>query len=104
MPTLPADEDYARAVLSIFCARNVRPLQSLGLDEVRTAFLARNMGRACDFEAALDHAVSLGWLWAGLDRIRLTTPGDEEMQTIWLGGGVGGEPPARWPRGLKSGV
>ena len=85
MPTLPADEDYARALLSILGARNLLPMQSLGLDEARTTFLEQNMGRASDFDAALEYAVSLGWLWSGFGRIRLTAPGDEEMQTIWLG-------------------
>ena len=82
MPTLPADEDYARALLSILGGRNLRPLQSLRRDEVKSTFLARNMGRPYDFEAALDYAISRGWLWAGFDHIRLTSRGDEEMQTI----------------------
>ena len=56
MPRLPADEDYARALLSIFSASGLRPLQSLGLDEVRAMFLDRNMGREFDFDAALDGA------------------------------------------------
>ena len=93
MPRLPADEDYARALLSIFGASGLRPLQSLGLDRVRTMFLDRNMGRAADFEAALDYAVSLGWLSSGFGRVRLTAPGDDEMQTIWIGRGVGTELP-----------
>jgi hypothetical protein len=97
MPTLPADEDYARALLSIFSARGLRPLQSLGLDDVRTTFLDLNMGRASDFEAALDYAASLGWLWSAFGRVRLTAPGDEEMQTIWLGRGMGDDPPRRQP-------
>jgi len=109
MPRLPADEDYARALLSIFSASGLRPLQSLGLDEVRAMFLDRNMGRASDFEAALDYAASLGWLWSGFGRVRLTAPGDEEMQTIWMGRGMGGEPPRRQPpapsgKPLKSGA
>ena len=43
MPTLPADEDYARALLSILGARNLLPMQSLGQDEVRTTFLEQNI-------------------------------------------------------------
>jgi hypothetical protein len=109
MPTLPADEDYARALLSILGARNLLPMQSLGLDEARTTFLEQNMGRASDFDAALDYAVSLGWLWSGFGRIRLTAPGDEEMQTIWLGRSGWHEPPrhgppAPSPTALKSGA
>ncbi|MBV8104456.1 MAG: hypothetical protein JO223_07515 [Hyphomicrobiales bacterium] len=97
MPTLPADEDYARALLSILGGRNLRPLQSLRRDEVQSTFLARNMGRPYDFEAALDYAISRGWVWAGFDYIRLTGRGDEEMQTIWLGSDVWREPPPRKP-------
>ncbi len=83
MATLPADEDYARAVLSIFQARRIRARQSLRLGEVRTAFLLKNMGRLADFEAALQYAASRGWLALALDMIRLTTPGAEEMETVF---------------------
>ena len=82
MTRLPADEDYARAVLSIFKARRIRARQSLRLGEVRTAFLLKNMGRLADFEAALQFATSRGWLALALDMLRLTPPGDEEMQTV----------------------
>ncbi len=82
MTTLPADEDYARALLSIFRARRIRPPQSLRLAEVRAAFLLKNMGRLADFEAALQFATSRGWLALALDWIRLTPPGAEEMQTV----------------------
>ena len=97
MPTLPADEDYARALLSILGERNLRPMQSLRRDEVKSTFLARNMGRPYDFEAALDYAISRGWLWAGFDHVRLTGRGDDEMQTIWPGRDVASEPPRRGP-------
>jgi hypothetical protein len=97
MPTLPADEDYARALLSILGGRNLRPLQSLRRDEVKSTFLARNMGRPYDFEAALDYAISRGWLCAGFDHIRLTSRGDDEMQTIWHERGMANEPPRRGP-------
>ena len=82
MTCLPADEDYARAVLSIFKARKIRARQSLRLGEVRTAFLLKNMGRLADFEAALQFATSRGWLALALDMLRLTPPGDDEMQTV----------------------
>ncbi len=82
MASLPADEDYARAVLSIFQARRVQARQSLRMHEVRAAFLLKNMGRIADFEAALQYAASRGWLALALDMIRLTTPGAEEMQTL----------------------
>ena len=79
MARLPADEDYARALLSIFKARRLRARQSLPLSEARAAFLGRNMGRLADFEAALDYATSRGWLAPALDMVRLTPPGAEEM-------------------------
>jgi hypothetical protein len=46
--SLPADEDYARSVLAIFCARNVRRRESLALSDVSAAFLVQNMGRPAD--------------------------------------------------------
>jgi hypothetical protein len=82
MTILPADEDYARAVLSIFKARRIRARQSLRLGEVRRDFLLKNMGRLADFEAALQFATSRGWLALALDMLRLTPPGAEEMQTV----------------------
>jgi len=82
MPTLPAHEGYARAVLSIFQARGVRPRQSLRVGEVKTAFVSHNMGRAADFDAAIEYAESQGWLSVAFDYIRLTVPGDEEMHTV----------------------
>lgn len=94
MPTLPADEDYARALLTIFSERGLLAQQSLRLDETKAAFLAKNMGRAADFEAALDYAVIRGWLLAGFGSLRLTQFGDEEMQMIWPGR-IGGRAPGR---------
>ena len=79
MARLPADEDYARALLSIFRARKIRARQSLRLSDARAAFLVENMGRAADFDAALDYARSLGWLSIDLNMLRLTSPGAEEM-------------------------
>jgi hypothetical protein len=82
MASLPADEDYARSVLAIFGARGVRPRESLAVGDVKATFLNQNMGSPADFEAALQHAAGEGWLTCALDRIRLTTLGAEEMQTI----------------------
>jgi hypothetical protein len=82
MASLPADEDYARSVLAIFGARSVTPRESLAVSDVKSAFLVQNMGSPTDFEAALQHAASEGWLTRSLDRIRLTTLGAEEMQTV----------------------
>ena len=85
MPTLPADEDYARALLTIFSERGLQAQQSLRLDDAKAAFLARNMGRAFDFDAALEYAILRGWLWTGFGSVRLTRTGDDEMQDIWPG-------------------
>ena len=82
MARLPADEDYARALLSIFQAKNVKARQSLRIGEVRDAFLRLNMGRPFDFEAARQYAESQKWLSAGFGMIRLTGGGDEEMHTV----------------------
>ena len=82
MPRLPADEDYARALLSIFEARKIRARQSLRLSEAQAAFLQADLGRVADFDAALKYALSLGWLALSLDFIRLTAPGADEMQTV----------------------
>jgi hypothetical protein len=82
MTTLPADEDYARAVLAIFQARNVKPPQSLRVTDVKAALLAQNMGSPADFDAALEFATGEGWLALAFDRIRLTVSGAEEMQTV----------------------
>jgi hypothetical protein len=82
MATLPADEDYARALLSIFNAKKIKARQSLRLSEAQAAFLRQNMGRIADFEAALQYAMSRGWLALALDMIRLTAPGAEEMQSV----------------------
>ncbi len=82
MATLPADEDYARALLCIFRARKVGARQTLRLSEAKAAFLRGNMGRLVDFEAALQYAMSRGWLALALDMVRLTAPGAEEMQSV----------------------
>ncbi|MGD0639292.1 MAG: hypothetical protein ABSC22_00970 [Roseiarcus sp.] len=80
MATLPADEDYARAMLSIFAILNVRAGESLQASRVRVEFQSRNMGRPADCEAALSYAVERGWLHVELGRIRLTAAGFAQMQ------------------------
>lgn len=79
MATLPADEDYAKAILTIFRARDVRPGQSLRASQVNVEFLAKNMGRAADYEAALQYSAEQGWLTIEFERIRLTKAGFAEM-------------------------
>ena len=82
MSRLPADEDYARALLAIFLAKKIGARQTLRLSEAKAFFLQANMGRLADFEAALLYATSRGWLALALDMVRLTTPGADEMQTV----------------------
>jgi len=82
MASLPADEDYARSVLAIFVLKHAHARESLPYADVEAEFLAQNMGGRADFEAALAHAASEGWLTRALDRIRLTTLGAEEMRTV----------------------
>jgi len=76
---LPADEDYARALLLIFAEARARPGQTLSGDRVREDFVERNLGRTTDYEAALAHAVERGWLKIALDRLRLTAAGFAEL-------------------------
>ena len=78
MTTLPADEDYARALLTIFAAKGVRARQSLRARDVETAFLTGNMGRRFDFGAALQYATDQGWLTQFPGVIRLTAAGADE--------------------------
>jgi hypothetical protein len=68
--------------LAIFVLKHVGARESLAYGAVEAEFLAQNMGGRADFEAALAHAASEGWLTRGLDRIRLTTVGAEEMRTV----------------------
>jgi hypothetical protein len=82
MASLPADEDYARALLWVFHAKKIRVQQSLRVADARASFLVLNMGRLADFEAALDHAIKRGWLNLAFDMARLTPKGLEEIRTM----------------------
>ncbi len=79
MSSLPADEDYAKSLLTIFSAHRLRPGQSLKAREVSQEFLARNLGRPFDYQAALDYSEEQGWVRRELDWIRLTRVGWSEM-------------------------
>jgi hypothetical protein len=72
---LPADEDYARALMTLFAAAGVRPGESVPAGHISSQFLQRNFGRAADYEAALAHAVERGWIHVALGRLRLTPAG-----------------------------
>ena len=76
---LPADEDYAMGLLTIFTAHAVRPGQSLRASEVSREFLRRNLGRPYDYQAALDYSEARGWLRREWDWLRLTGGGFDEM-------------------------
>jgi len=76
---LPADEDYAMGLLTIFSAHAVRPGQSLRASEVSGEFRRLNLGREDDYEAAVDYSVIRGWLRREMDRLRLTGGGFAEM-------------------------
>ena len=72
---LPANEDYAKAILSIFGARGVGPGQTLSEKLVSDTFQARRMGRPVDYRDALQYAVDRKWLTLQLDMLRLTPAG-----------------------------
>ncbi len=99
MAKLPADEDYARALLSILQAKHIAVRQSMRIGEAREAFLRHNMGRPFDFDAALEYAESQNWLRAGFGTMRLTGVGDEEMQTV-----AGFYPSDGLPQGSLGGI
>ena len=75
MATLPADEDYARSVLTIFRGRRVQAKQSLKSTQVKAEFLSHNLGRAPDYDAAVEYALEQGWITLQLGLIRLTEAG-----------------------------
>ena len=79
MATLPADEDYAKGLLTIFSAHAVRPGQSLSARDVSREFELRNLGRAYDYQAAVAYSEDRGWLKREFDRLRLTGGGWAEM-------------------------
>ena len=72
---LPANEDYAMAILSIFGAGRLRPGQTLSEKQVSEAFQARQMGRRVDYEDALKYAVDQHWLTLQCGMVRLTEAG-----------------------------
>jgi len=70
---LPANEDYAKAILSIFGA--CHPGQTLSEKLVSETFQARRMGRPVDYDDALQYAVERKWLTLQFGRVRLTAAG-----------------------------
>ena len=79
MARLPADEDYARALMTLFSAARAHSGETLAERSARREFLARNFGRDGDFDAALDYAEAIGWVTVAWERIRLTRAGEGEM-------------------------
>ena len=76
---LPADEDYAHGLLTIFSAHAVRPGQSLRASAVSAEFQERNLGREDDYRAAVDYSEIRGWLRRESGFLRLTGGGYAEM-------------------------
>jgi hypothetical protein len=72
---LPANEDYAKAILSIFGARHIGPGQTLSEKLVSETFQARKMGRPVDYDDALQYAVERKWLTLQFGMVRLTAAG-----------------------------
>jgi hypothetical protein len=79
MATLPADEDYAKGLLTIFSAHALRPGMSLSARDAIHEFVSRNLGRPFDYHAAVAYSEDHGWLRCELDRLRLTGGGYAEM-------------------------
>jgi hypothetical protein len=79
MSVLPADEDYARAILSLFALRARRPGQSIAARDVEADFLKRNMGRVFDYQAGLHFAIEQNWLKLDCQMIRLSAAGFDEI-------------------------
>jgi len=79
MAMLPADEDYAMSLLTIFRSAGIRPRQSLQAAKVNRDFLSMNMGRQADFQAALAYAEGRGWLSTEFGMIRLSKHGFDEI-------------------------
>jgi hypothetical protein len=79
MTVLPADEDYAKGLLTIFSAHAVRPGQSLRETEVSREFCSRNLGREFDYRAAVAYSETRGWIRRESDWLRLTRGGFAEM-------------------------
>ena len=79
MTMLPADEDYAKGLLTIFSARHLRPGQSLRASEASREFVSRNLGRPYDYDAAVAYSRDRGWLRCELGWLRLTGGGYAEM-------------------------
>ena len=76
---LPADEDYAKGLLTIFSAHAVRPGESLRESVVCREFVSRNLGRDFDYRAAVAYSETRGWLRREMDWLRLTGGGFAEM-------------------------
>ena len=79
MTTLPADEDYARAMLTLFCEKQMSARQSLQFEKVKAEFFHHNFGKSPEYDAAVAYASVRGWITLEWGQIRLTRMGFEEM-------------------------
>lgn len=76
---LPANEDYAKAILSIFSASRIGPGQTLSEKRVSEIFQAQRMGRPVDYQDALQYALERKWLILQLGMVRLTAMGFSQI-------------------------
>ena len=75
MATVPAPEESARAILSFFKSKDVRPNEMLVADQVNQQFLA-NGGKVADYAEGIKYAIARGWLEPlTKNRFRLTETG-----------------------------
>jgi hypothetical protein len=79
MSVLPADEDYARAILSLFALKARRAGQTIAARDVEADFLRQNMGRVFDYNAGLHFALEQNWLRVDCQMIRLSRAGFDEI-------------------------
>ena len=80
MASAPAPEESARAILSFFKSKEVRPNEMLVADQVNQQFLA-NGGKAVDYAEGIKYAVARGWLEPlTKNRFRLTETGFVETR------------------------
>ena len=79
MAILPTPEESARAILSVFKSKDIRPNEMLIAGQVKRQFLA-NGGEAADYAEGLKYAVEQGWLEPLTNnRFRLTETGFVKM-------------------------
>ena len=80
MAILPTPEESARAILSVFKSKDVRPNEMLMAGQVNLQFLTDG-GKGADYAKGVKYAIEQRWLEPLTNhRIRLTETGFVEMQ------------------------